>query len=116
MVQSNLPCSLCLLQERSPAPSGTISQIDSAKKCLATACRRLGYRFSIASRTAINPFSFFPMARPFPGRVRIAFELLRRFKLYLPESPPSALLWPETGSSVSILGSGSQPSGGPGLA
>ena len=31
-----------LLQERSPVPSDSISQIDSAKKSLATACRRLG--------------------------------------------------------------------------
>jgi integrase len=34
---------LRLRDERSPAPSDAISQIDSAKRCLATACRRLGY-------------------------------------------------------------------------
>ena len=34
---------LRLRHERGPQPSDTISQIDSAKRCLATACRRLGY-------------------------------------------------------------------------
>ena len=32
-----------LREERQPQPSDFISQIDSAKKCLATACRRLSY-------------------------------------------------------------------------
>jgi integrase len=34
---------LRLRDERSPQPSDTISQIDSAKRCIATACRSLGY-------------------------------------------------------------------------
>jgi integrase len=34
---------LRLRSERSQQPSDTISQIDSAKRCIATACRRLGY-------------------------------------------------------------------------
>ena len=39
-----LPSLLMRLQkERRPSPSDTISQIDSAKKSLATASRRLGY-------------------------------------------------------------------------
>lgn len=32
-----------LHKERKPQPTDFVSQIDSAKKCLATACRRLGY-------------------------------------------------------------------------
>jgi integrase len=31
------------MSERSPKPTNTVSQIDSAKKFLATACRRLDY-------------------------------------------------------------------------
>jgi integrase len=34
---------LRLRNERSPQPSDTISEIDSAKRCIATACRSLGY-------------------------------------------------------------------------
>jgi integrase len=34
---------LRLRDEGSPKPSDTVSQIESAKKSLATACRRLGY-------------------------------------------------------------------------